>query len=171
MRTSTLRLARLALLVAILCITAPLQLPVGTVPVTLQTFFIAFTGALLGPKDGFIAVLAYLLLGAVGMPVFSGWTGGVGMFLNVTGGFLLGFPLLALLSGAARKHALPWQILCALLGLLAADCLGVLHLMHISGLTLPAALITGVWPFLAKDVVSIILAVIAARNLRRRLRL
>jgi len=171
MKPSALRTSRLALMTAILCITAPLEIPTGTVPVTLQTFFIALTGAFLGPRDGFIAVLAYLLLGAAGLPVFSGWSGGFGMFMGPTGGFLLAFPLLALLCGFARKHPLPFQLVSSLIGLIALDLSGILHLMRVAGLSLSAALIAGVWPFLLKDIACVILSVISARKLARRLRI
>lgn len=171
MRSSTLRISRLALMTAILCITAPLEIPTGTVPVTLQTFFVALAGAFLGPRDGFFAALAYLLLGAVGMPVFSGWSGGFGMLMGPTGGFLMAFPLLALFCGFARKRAFPFQALSALLGLLLLDLSGVLHLMRVAGLSLPAALFAGVWPFLLKDIVCVLLSILCARKLAHRLRI
>lgn len=171
MRSSARRISRLALLTAVLCIVAPLEIPVGTVPVTLQTFFVALTGAILGSRDGFIAVAAYLLLGAVGLPVFSGWAGGIGTFLGATGGFLLGFPFLALFCGLGKRGSQPLQIASGLIGLIVTDIIGTLHLMNIVGMSASAALIAGVWPFLIKDIACVVLAVITARRMMRRMRL
>lgn len=171
MRFSARRTSRLALMTAVLCIVAPLELPVGLVPVTLQTFFVALTGAVLGPWDGFIAVIAYLLLGAVGLPVFAGWTGGIGMFPGATGGFLLGFPLLSLFCGLGKGRSPALQTVLSLIGLIAMDLIGTIHLMNVAGMDVFAALIAGVWPFLIKDIACIVLAGITARRMLRRLRL
>ena len=171
MRTNTQQLSRLALMTAVICIAAPLQIPVGTVPVTLQTYIIALTGALLGARHGVFATLAYLLIGAVGLPVFSGWAGGLGVLMGPTGGFLVGFLPLAWLCGAGNKRALPVQIALGLAGLFMMEIPGTLVLMLTAGMTLPAALTAGVWPFIAKDVACIICAILSARSLARRLRI
>lgn len=171
MRTSTQQLSRLALMTAVICIAAPLQIPVGTVPVTLQTFVVALTGALLGARHGTLAVLAYLLIGAVGLPVFSGWTGGFGVLLGPTGGFLMGFLPLAALCGAGKGKPQPTRLLLGLTGLVLMEISGTLVLMGAAGLSFPAALAAGVWPFLIKDIACIILAIPAARSLTKRLRI
>lgn len=171
MRSSVRELTRLSLMTALVCVTAPLQIPLGAVPLTLQTFVIALTGALLGAKQGCIATIAYVLLGAVGLPVFSGFTGGIGILLGPTGGFLIGFPLLAACCGLLRGRTLPLQLLTGLLGLAVMDAIGTLYLMHVADMTLSAALIAGVWPFLVKDIACVILACIAARKIGARLRI
>lgn len=76
-----------------------------SIPVTLQTFFVMLTGLLLPPKDAFLALLLYLLIGIIGIPVFSGYTSGFGALLGPTGGFLLSFPIAAfLISLMKRDH-------------------------------------------------------------------
>lgn len=170
MKFSAQRISRLALMTAILCIFAPLELPVGVVPVTLQTFFVALTGAVLGPWDGFIAVIAYLLLGAAGLPIFAGWSGGIGVLLGPTGGFLLGFPFLALFCGVGKGRSLPLQTTLSSIGLALINIIGTIHLMNAAGMDLASALVAGVWPFLIKDIVCIILACITARQMLRRMR-
>lgn len=168
-KSSVRNMTSLALMTALVCVIAPLQIPLGPVPFTLQTLFIALTGYLLGCRSAAAAIAAYLLLGAVGMPVFSGWTGGIGAFAGPTGGFLPGFLLLTALCGLARKRPLPLQIAAGIAGLLLMDLTGVCHLMLVSGLSLPAALTAGVCPFLIKDVVSIAAAALLARKISARL--
>lgn len=171
MRTSTRQLTHLALMTAVLCVTAPLQLPLGALPLTLQTFCIALTGALLGGKRGCTAVAAYLLLGAVGLPVFSGWTGGISHLLGPTGGFLIGFLPMTLLCGAGANRSLPLQLTLSLTGLLLMEIPGTAMLMYAVNMTLPAAVAAGVAPYIAKDIVCVILAVLTARKIAPRLRI
>ena len=164
MRLSAKRLARLAMLAAVLCLVAPLKLDIGAVPITLQTLVVALAGALLGPVDGAIAVGVYLLLGLAGLPVFAGWMSGFAYFVGPTGGFLVGFLALAALTGLRRWWA-------GLFGLAAVYLLGTAWLMKVTGLALGAALWAGVWPFVLKDAASVALAYALGRILQRRLSL
>lgn len=104
--------------VIVVCTFISVPTPFG-VPYTLQTLGVMLAGYILGSKKGAVAVLVYLILGAVGLPVFSSFTGGIGMLTGPTGGFLLGFILLALCCGV-RKHAFLWGAfgvaLCHILG-------------------------------------------------------
>ena len=88
-----------ALMAAALCALSPWALPVGAVPVSLASLGVYFCVGLLGLRGGTLAVGIHLLLGAVGVPVFSGFQGGFGVFLGPTGGFLWGFLPTALLTG------------------------------------------------------------------------
>lgn len=169
LRSSIQQTTRLALMTALLCVVAPLQIPMGSVPVTLQTFIIALIGYLLGWRSAIAATAAYLLLGAVGMPVFSGWSGGIGAFAGPTGGFLPGFVLLAAFCGIAKDRTAPLQLLLSLPGLLLMNLAGAAHLMLVSGLSLPAALAVGVWPFLLKDALSLLVAGLISRKIAARL--
>ena len=76
---------------AVLCMCAWLSFPLGDMAITLQTFGVFLCLGILGGKRGTISILVYLLLGAVGLPVFSGFRGGIGTLLNTTGGYLTGF--------------------------------------------------------------------------------
>jgi len=94
------QMARIAVLTALLCVLSPIAIPLPSgIPLTLQTFAVLLSGVVLGPKNGTIAVLAYILLGTFGLPVFSYFRGGPGMIAGPTGGFLLSFPAMALLAG------------------------------------------------------------------------
>ena len=86
-----------ALMTALICLTSLITVPVFTVPITLQTFGIYSVLFILGGKRGSIATLLYILIGALGLPVFSGFSGGIGRLFDAAGGFIFGFLLSSLL--------------------------------------------------------------------------
>ena len=88
-----------ALMAAFLCIFSPISIPLPLVPITLQTFAVFVASALLGWKKGTIAVFIYLLVGLIGMPVFSGWTGGFSSFATPSSGYMIGFLFTAFVTG------------------------------------------------------------------------
>jgi len=90
-----------ALMVVFTAVFPPI--PIGGVPVTLQTLIVMFAGILLTPKEAFLSMVLYLVLGIIGLPVFSGFASGIGILLGPTGGFLLAFPLSAMLMSIARN--------------------------------------------------------------------
>ena len=96
-RTNVKFMALSALFGALLCLCSWISIPAGAVSFTLQTFAVALALLTLGGKWGSCAVLVYLALGAVGLPVFSGFRGGIGTLLGPTGGYLFGFMLTSLL--------------------------------------------------------------------------
>lgn len=101
-RSNPLRdLALIVVFTAIICVCAilPAIKTGGLVPITLQTFGVLLAGAVLGPRRGFLAVVLYLLVGAVGLPVFSGGGAGPGVLAGPSAGYLFGFPLAAALCG------------------------------------------------------------------------
>jgi len=105
----TLQMVRTALFSGILCVLAPVALPVpgSPVPVSLATFVVYLAGMVLGAKQGVICVLVYLLLGTVGLPVFSGFSGGAGVLLGPTGGYLLGYiPCVLVVGLSVEKREL-----------------------------------------------------------------
>ena len=168
-RLSAADLARTGLFAAliIVCTLITIPLPSG-VPLTLQTFAVALGGFLLGPVYGTLAVGVYLLLGAAGLPVFSGFTGGLGRFFGPTGGFLWGFLLLAWGCGLGRGRSLSLRFLPGLLGLFLCHLLGTLWYARTAGLALSAAGMTVSLPFLPKDIASLALALAFARLLEKR---
>lgn len=142
---------------ALLAVLSQISLPMPTgVPVTLQTFAVALCGYLLGRKYGTLSVVVFLALGAVGLPVFAGFSGGFGAFLGMTGGFLWGFLPFAFFCGMGNQ----WKtrILALLWGI------GGLAVCHVFG-TAQYALLTSTGalasfllvsaPYLLKDIVSV----------------
>ena len=106
-RLSTRDVCHIAIFTAIIAVVSQINIPMPAgVPMTLQTFIIPLAGLVLGTKRGTIATVVYVLLGAVGVPVFTGFQGGIGVVLGVTGGFIVSFPLLAAAAGIGMKAAL-----------------------------------------------------------------
>lgn len=130
-----------------------IPLPSG-VPITLQTFIIAFTGFYLGPKYGTASVAVYILLGSVGVPVFSGFKGGIGVLLGVTGGFIFGFILLVFLCGIKRDKIVI-NLLFSVLGLALCHLCGVLQFSVITQTEFISAFFVVSLPYLLKDVISV----------------
>ncbi len=160
-----------ALLTALLCIAGPLTLPIGPVPVSLVSAAVMLAALLLGPGQAVACVAGYLLLGAAGAPVFSGFTGGAGMLIGPTGGFLLGYLPLAAIGGAicARCRSRWLQAAGLALGMLSLYALGAAWYCLYAGVALPAALAVCVWPFLPIDAAKLLLAVTFGAMLRLRL--
>lgn len=98
----------IALGAALIVALSPFQIALGSIPITLQTLVIGLIATLYRPKEATLSVLLYLLLGAIGLPVFSGGNGGLHAFIGLTGGILLFFPLRALVTSliANRKKSL-----------------------------------------------------------------
>lgn len=156
----------IALAVAIFTLCSWIALPVGDVPITLQIFALCFLSALLGASKSFFALLAYLLLGAIGVPVFSGFTGGVGRLLSPTGGYLLGFVIAAPCIGwwTNKKTGRQTQSRARLfigmaMGVVISYVIGTLWFwVWLPQEGLWVALTVSVFPFVLLDVLKILLA-------------
>lgn len=170
------RLTFCALMAALTAVCAQITVPMPNgVPVTLQVFAVALTGYLLGAKYGAVTMLVYLLLGAVGVPVFSQFRGGVYMLVGKTGGYLWGFlPMtavcgLAALSRAKGKwrRALPY--LWGVPALLICHLCGTLQVMALAGGGFWALLMVYSVPYLVKDLICVAVAALMAVKLRPQL--
>lgn len=160
---------------AVFCILAPVSipLPVSPVPVSLTSLILFVILYILGWQAGTICYLIYLFMGMLGLPVFSGFSGGMAKLAGPTGGYLAGFIFTALISGWMIEHSggRRWlEVIGMILGMLAAYLSGTIWLSHLSGNSFRAALIQGVLPFLAGDAVKIVAAVTAAPVLKKRLK-
>lgn len=159
----TKQLVRIALMAAVLCVLAPWKIPVGPIPITLASFGVYLAAGVLGPLEGTIAVVIYVLLGAVGVPVFSGFTGGAGCLLGLTGGYILGYIPCAAVSGLLMGRNAPlWRRALALVaGTAVLYALGTAMYCIQSGKALAAALAACVLPFLPLDAVKIAVCAVA----------
>ncbi|TYC51009.1 biotin transporter BioY [Weissella muntiaci] len=99
------KLALAAMLAAIIAVIAPLSIPLGPVPFTLQTLIIPLIASLVMPSVSLSAVTTYLVLGLLGLPVFAGWSSGLGAFVGPTGGYLLGMLIFPLIISAGLKQS------------------------------------------------------------------
>jgi biotin transport system substrate-specific component len=144
-------LAGTATFIALLAAGAWAAIPVGPVPVTLQTFFLLLAGPFM-KRRAVIPATLYLLLGAANLPVFHSGLSGIGILLGPSGGFLVGFVPAAAVAGLAyesRSRGLRIAGLAA--GTIVIYACGVSWLLLSAGLTLPAAVLVGVLPFLPGD--------------------
>lgn len=168
MKKSALKIAQIALMTCILTVCAQLAIPLGGVPMTLQTFAVALCGYVLGMK-GIISVLVYLSLGAVGLPVFAGFGSSLAFLLGPTGGFLFGFLFLVFFCGlAAHIKSHIKAIFLSVIGLGGCHILGVLWFSAVSANPIfPSFLLTSL-PYLFKDILSLIFARILTNKIRQR---
>ena len=171
MYLTTRKLTLLALFAALMCVLSPFSIPTGLVPLSLATFALYLTVAVSG-TSGTLSIVVYLLLGIVGLPVFSGGLGGLDRLIGPTGGYLVGYLLCAFLAGLfIRRHAekpLFW-IVGFVVGTAALYAFGTAWFMIGSKTPLGAALLTCVVPFLAGDAVKIAAAVAIGFPLRKTL--
>lgn len=168
------KMCRLALMTALICIAAPLSVPIGPIPISLATLTVYLAGALLGPVDGVIAVALYILLGAVGLPVFSGFGAGIAKLIGVTGGYIIGYLPCAALTGAGAKFwgDRKWVYPVAMVvGTIACYVLGTAWFMVQTGTGLAASMSSCVLPFLPGDAIKIVIASVLAVILRERVKL
>ena len=175
-RFRTLQMTFTALFAAVIVVLTLIPIPFSFlgVPMTLQTFAIAFCGFLLGWKMGLGAVALYLFLGGIGLPVFSGLQGGFQKLIGPTGGFLYGFLLLVFFCGLAARFRRPIPrlisaFLLGITGLLLCHLCGVLQLAAVNHISILAAITGASLPFLPKDLLSLAAAFALALPLRRRL--
>ena len=146
---------------------ALVAIPIGSVPFTLQVLFVLLAGMLLGPRLATLSVVAYLALGLVA-PVYAGGTSGLGVLFGPTGGYLWGFVLAALVTGAVSAHgqvSLARFVAAGLLGLAPIYALGAVWLGAQLHIGVGTALATGVAPFVWLDVLKALAAGLAARSL------
>ena len=163
-------MTRVALMTALICVAGPLTVAIGPVPLSLATFAVYLAGAVLGSKHGALAVALYLLIGSVGVPVFSGFSGGVQKLAGVTGGYLAGYLACAALTGLGVNDARPsaWRLSgMMVVGTAALYAVGTAWFMLQTKNPLGAALGMCVTPFLPGDAVKIAAATAVSPTIRR----
>lgn len=169
----TKEMTMIALMTALICVAGPLSISIGPIPITLSNFAVYLAAAVLGAKGGTIAVALYLLIGAVGVPVFSGFSGGLQKLMGVTGGYLVGYIPGAWIGGLAvkpgqtqpdKKWLLPLNLV---LGTLVIYILGTAWFMLQTGNNLASAMGLCVLPFLPGDAAKIVATTLLAWPIRR----
>lgn len=165
----------IALMAAVTCILGPLSLaiPISPVPISLTNLAVYFTVYVLDRKRGTISYLLYLLIGLVGVPVFSAFTGGPGKLFGPTGGYLIGFIFMAYICGFfvdKWPSKLYMHFIGMVLGTAVCYLFGTVWLAYQAGMGFYAALGAGVIPFIPGDLVKIVIALIAGPVIRKQLR-
>lgn len=170
-RPKTLDLVYISLFAVLLALCAWITIPT-LVPFTLQTLGVFLTGSLLGPRRGLAALLVYLLLGLVGLPIFAGFNSGPGVLLGPTGGYLLGFLVGVPLIGLAAKPGKTWVLALGMLAaLLLCYAFGtawfmVVYAQKSGAVGLLTVLGWCVFPFIIPDLLKLGLALALSRRLR-----
>ena len=171
-KITTKDMAYIALFAVIIAICSWLSVP-ATIPFTLQTFGIFLTVGVLGGKRGTLSVLIYLLLGIIVIPVFSGFTGGVGRLLGTTGGYIIGFLLSAMVMWAMEQFLgkKRWVLAISMvLGLIVCYAFGTMWFMFVyANSTGPIGVWTAlgwcVFPYIIPDLIKIALALVLCKKL------
>ena len=166
-----------ALFAAVCCVCSIITIPIGAVPITLSTFGIMVTALILGLKRGEISAAVFILLGAVGLPVFSGMNGGFGVLAGPTGGYIYSYllmvPLIALFSKNLKKSVkkIAWAFLGCVLAIIICYFIGTVHFMIVmsakgSNIGIFSALSLCVLPFIPFDLLKAVIAIIVAIRLK-----
>ena len=159
-----------SLMTAICCILAPISIPIGPVPISLSVMAVLFCAYILEPWLGSLTVALYILIGLVGLPVFSGYAGGPAKLFGPTGGYILGYLPLVFITGLfVRKWKNTWflQLLGMFLGLALCYITGTTWFMLLTKMSLAEALALCVYPFIAFDLVKIVTAFFLGNTITR----
>ena len=171
-KISIYKIALIGVMTAIICIIGPFSIPIGLVPISLTNLIILITVIILGWKMGTISCFIYLLIGYVGMPVFSGFRGGPDRLFGPTGGYLIGFVFLAIISGIfidKFRGKIYMYVIGMLLGTVVLYAFGTVWFAYQQNLSFHAAAVICVIPFIPLDIVKIACAVIIGPIIRKQL--
>jgi biotin transport system substrate-specific component len=164
-------LSMTAVMTAVICVLAPMSIPIGVVPVSFTNFAIYLSLYLLGWKLGTVSYVVYMLIGMVGMPVFSGYTGGLGKLLGPTGGYIIGFIPLAIIAGLVieKSDNRLFQFLAMVVGTAVCYAFGTAWFCFSMDATVAYALGICVFPFIPFDIAKMVVAMIVGPMVRSRL--
>lgn len=173
----SINMTQIAMMTGVLCIVSPVMIPIpfSPVPMTLATFGIYLIASLLGTKQGVLCVLAYILLGMVGLPVFSGFSSGIVTLSGPTGGYVIGylpcvFCISLLLKKKRNKHSKIWYFFSFICGTICCYLFGTIWFMIVMGgtYTIGQTLLLCVVPYLFFDIIKMLLATTIAIQIKQR---
>jgi biotin transport system substrate-specific component len=178
---TTKKLILTGMFTAIISVLSQISIPIQPIPFSLSLLAIFLTGMLLEPKYAFLSTLAYILLGAFGLPVFAGLKGGIHVLTGMTGGFIMAYPIIALFTAISYKLSIKVKssssiknisriaipALGMIISLFVCYLIGTLWFSYISGSTIAYSLTVCVFPFIAFDLLKIALAISFGLVLRR----
>jgi len=169
----TKQLALCAFFAALSALLSQIIIPIGPVPIAMTHVSIFIAAGLLGAKYGAVSQIVFVLMGAAGMPVFTGLSGGLGIIMGPRGGFILGYIGCAFLTGAIIDrfgHSVKVLIPAMYVGWAVTYAAGIPWFMYVTGISLSAALPVCLFPFLPGDLLKTILSAALIRRLRPVLR-
>ena len=168
-------LTKRSICIAIICISSYISFPLPFTPtmITAQTIAINLVALILTPKQSFLVVLLYIFLGVFGLPVFSGGTSGFGRLFGPTGGFILGFlviaPLMSCLKGKNNSFK-RYLFVTVFIGMIVLYCFGAIYMSIIQKISIISALSLAVFPFVVGDIFKCILSSYLAVKLKKSLK-
>lgn len=171
-KMNTHQLTLIGVMTAVTCILGPLSLPIGIVPISLTNLAIYFAIYVLGGKRGTLSYIVYLFIGLIGLPVFSGFSGGFTKLFGPTGGYLIGFIFMAFISGIFIDKFSNKIYMCFLgmvLGTIITYILGTAWLSYQVHITFNAALTAGVLPFIPGDLAKMVIASLIGPQIKKQL--
>jgi len=171
-KISTRDLCMIGLWTAVIVIMAQITIPMPMgVPMTMQTFAITLAAIVLGSKKGAIATGIYVLLGAIGIPVFAGLTGGFSYIVGPTGGFIISFPIMAFIIGLGveKKKNKALFIILIIVGTIVNYIVGVMMFCGITGNDVMMGITACVLPFIPTAIIKAVVATIMGLQIRTRL--
>ena len=152
------------------CAQVSIPMPYG-VPLTLQTLAIPLAGIVLGANLGALSVSVYVLLGAIGVPVFAGLTGGIGVILGPTGGFILSFPAIASIAGIGERLGGKLSYALGIItGIIVNYLCGMLFFCLVTSNDMKTAFLACVLPFIPSDVIKMSAAAVLGKSIKRALK-
>ena len=169
MKSRTAKLTLCAIFAALSAILSQISIPIGTVPINLTHISIFTAAGLLGWKYGTFSQLTFVAMGAIGLPVFSGFSGGLGKIVGPTGGFIVGYIACALVTAVIINRfgsKLTTLVLAMTAGWLVTYTIGSIWFMIVMQSNLATALMTCVVPFLIGDVIKTAVSAILINRLR-----
>ncbi|MFC2949196.1 biotin transporter BioY [Virgibacillus sediminis] len=157
---------------AITAILAQVEIPLPLIPISGQTLAVGIAATILGSRHGAIAMVVYATIGAIGLPVFAGFSGGPQVLVGPSGGYIFGFIAAAYLTGLVlekTKFTLPMALVANIVGMIVTLIFGTIQLKIVMDLSWNAALAAGVYPFIAVGLVKAFLASWIGITVRNRL--
>lgn len=171
-------IALIALFVAVIIVCTLISIPIGPVPFTLQTLAVMTTAGILGAKRGTLSVAVYILLGIIGLPVFSGFKGGIAVIAGPTGGFIIGFLFTAIIVGLATSvvksekkiDEIVASVISMLIGDIVCFAIGATWFVVVTGSTFSKAMTLCILPFIIPDIAKIIISTILVVAIKKRVK-
>ena len=162
------------LFTAVIAIMAQISIPMPLgVPMTMQTFAITLAAIILGAKLSTISSLIYILLGAIGLPVLAGFSGGISKFVGPTGGFLISFPIMAFIIGYAVDHRSAFKgafVVGLIAGTVVNYIVGIAMFCILTQSSVAVGFTACVLPFIPTAIIKAILAALIGFPIRKRLK-
>lgn len=171
-KSNVYKMAIIGVMAAIICILGPLSIPIGLVPISFTNLVIYIALYALGMKKGTISYIIYMLIGFIGLPVFSNFSGGPSKLLGPTGGYIIGFIFMALIAGFFIDSFFEKWYLCFIgmvLGTVVCYGIGTTWLAYQANMQFQAALGVGVIPFIPGDLAKIVISAFVGPQIRKRL--